>query len=140
MSTTDENEVKRRGREHIRKPPGEYYRNVYLDIVSPSAQAMRYAYEFSRPDRLLVVSGSGNLDFRSSVINELDLHISGNAQIDAEPVTAQRAEIHISGNGRIQVRAQQFLKVRISGNGEVHYWGNPNTDVEVSGNGKAIRH
>ena len=49
----EQTEVKRRGREHIRKPPGEYYRNVYLDIVSPSAQAMQYAYDFSRPDRLL---------------------------------------------------------------------------------------
>jgi predicted TIM-barrel fold metal-dependent hydrolase len=49
----EQTEVKRRGRDHIRKPPGEYYRNVYLDIVSPSAQAMRYAYDFSRPDRLL---------------------------------------------------------------------------------------
>jgi predicted TIM-barrel fold metal-dependent hydrolase len=49
----EQTEVKRRGREHIRRPPGEYYRNVYLDIVSPSAQAMRYAYDFSRPDRLL---------------------------------------------------------------------------------------
>jgi predicted TIM-barrel fold metal-dependent hydrolase len=49
----EQTEVKRRGREHIRKPPGDYYRNVYLDIVSPSAQAMQYAYDFSRPDRLL---------------------------------------------------------------------------------------
>lgn len=49
----EQTEAKRRGREHIRKPPGEYYRNVYLDIVSPSAQAMQYAYDFSRPDRLL---------------------------------------------------------------------------------------
>ena len=52
----EKTEVKRRGRERIRKPPGEYYRDVYLDIVSPSAQAMRYAYEFSRPDRLLLGS------------------------------------------------------------------------------------
>lgn len=49
----EQTEVKRRGREHIRRPPGEYYRSVYLDIVSPSAQAMQYAYDFSRPDRLL---------------------------------------------------------------------------------------
>ncbi len=49
----EQTEGKRRGREHIRKPPGEYYRNVYLDLVSPSAQAMQYVYEFSRPDRLL---------------------------------------------------------------------------------------
>lgn len=49
----EQTEVKRRGREHIRKPPGEYYRNVYLDIVSPSTQAMEFAYRSSRPDRLL---------------------------------------------------------------------------------------
>ena len=49
----EQTEVKRRGREHIRKPPGEYYRNVYLDIVSPSAPAMEFAYRSSRPDRLL---------------------------------------------------------------------------------------
>jgi predicted TIM-barrel fold metal-dependent hydrolase len=49
----EQTEVKHRGREHIRKPPGEYYRNVYLDIVSPSAPAMEFAYRSSRPDRLL---------------------------------------------------------------------------------------
>ena len=49
----EQTEVKRRGREHIRRPPGEYYRNVYLDIVSPSALAMEFAYRSSRPDRLL---------------------------------------------------------------------------------------
>jgi len=49
----EQTEVKGRGREHIRKPPGEYYRNVYLDIVSPSALAMEFAYRSSRPDRLL---------------------------------------------------------------------------------------
>jgi predicted TIM-barrel fold metal-dependent hydrolase len=49
----EQTEVKRRGREHICKPPGEYYRNVYLDIVSPSALAMEFAYRSSRPDRLL---------------------------------------------------------------------------------------
>jgi predicted TIM-barrel fold metal-dependent hydrolase len=49
----EQTEVKRRGREHIRRPPGEYYREVYLDLVSPSAQAMQYAYDFARPDRLL---------------------------------------------------------------------------------------
>jgi len=49
----EQTEVKRRGREHIRRPPGEYYRNVFLDIVSPSALAMEFAYRSSRPDRLL---------------------------------------------------------------------------------------
>ncbi|MEM7132122.1 MAG: amidohydrolase family protein [Chloroflexota bacterium] len=49
----EQTEVKGRGRDNITKPPMDYYENVYQDLVSPSAQAIRYAVEFSRPDRLL---------------------------------------------------------------------------------------
>jgi predicted TIM-barrel fold metal-dependent hydrolase len=49
----EQTEVKKRGRENIKRPPGEYYRNVYLDMTSPSVLAMEYAYRSSRPDRLL---------------------------------------------------------------------------------------
>jgi aminocarboxymuconate-semialdehyde decarboxylase len=49
----EQTEVKGRGREHITRPPSAYYRNVYLDLVSPSTLALRYAYDFSGPDRLL---------------------------------------------------------------------------------------
>ena len=46
-------EVMGRAREQITQPPSAYLRRVYLDIVSPSAQALQYAYEFSGADRLL---------------------------------------------------------------------------------------
>ena len=49
----EQTEVKKRGRENIKRPPGEYYRNVYLDMTSPSIPAMEYAYHSSKPDRLL---------------------------------------------------------------------------------------
>lgn len=49
----EQTEVKRRGRDHIRKPPMDYYRQVYLDLVSPSLSALRYAVDFMPPDRLL---------------------------------------------------------------------------------------
>ena len=49
----EQTEVKRRGRDHIRKPPMDYYRQVYLDLVSPSLPALRYAVDFMPPDRLL---------------------------------------------------------------------------------------
>jgi len=49
----EQTEVKGRGRDHITKSPADYYRRVYLDLVSPSVQAMRYAYEFCGSDRLL---------------------------------------------------------------------------------------
>ncbi len=40
----------------IRKPPSEYLRQVYLDCVAPIALAIRYAYDFVGPDRLLYSS------------------------------------------------------------------------------------
>jgi predicted TIM-barrel fold metal-dependent hydrolase len=49
----EQTEVKRRGREYITKSPAEYYRHVYLDLVTPSKLAIRYAYDFSGPNRLL---------------------------------------------------------------------------------------
>lgn len=49
----EQTEVKRRGREHIRKSPELYYKQVWLDIVSPSSEAIRFAYDFAGPDRLL---------------------------------------------------------------------------------------
>jgi len=49
----DQTEVKGRGKENIKASPGEYYRKVYMDLVSPSALAMQYAYDFSDSDHLL---------------------------------------------------------------------------------------
>lgn len=49
----EQTEVKGRGRDNITKSPAEYYDGVYLDIVSPSPRAMRYAYDSSSPERLL---------------------------------------------------------------------------------------
>jgi predicted TIM-barrel fold metal-dependent hydrolase len=49
----EQTEVKRRARDHIRQPPMAYYRQVYLDLVSPALPALRYAVDFMPPDRLL---------------------------------------------------------------------------------------
>lgn len=49
----DQTEVKGRGRERITQSPLAYYRRVYFDLVSPSALALRYVYDFAGPDRLL---------------------------------------------------------------------------------------
>lgn len=49
----EQTEVKGRGRESISRPPGEYYRRVYLDLVSPSHLAMEYVLRFSGVDRLV---------------------------------------------------------------------------------------
>ena len=49
----EQTEVKRRGRDHITQAPGDYYKQVYLDLVSPSPLALEYAYRFAGADRML---------------------------------------------------------------------------------------
>ena len=63
----DQTEVKGRGREHITRPPMTYYRQVYLDLVTPSALAMRYAYDFAGADRLLFGSDHPWIDMTTFV-------------------------------------------------------------------------
>ncbi|MFB3826204.1 MAG: amidohydrolase family protein [Bryobacteraceae bacterium] len=45
--------VLKRGAGRIKRPPSEYLRQVWFDAVSPLPQAIRYAYDFIGPDRLL---------------------------------------------------------------------------------------
>jgi predicted TIM-barrel fold metal-dependent hydrolase len=46
----------RRGPKHLTRAPSEYLKQIWMDIVSPLPQAMRFAYEFMGPDRLLFAS------------------------------------------------------------------------------------
>jgi predicted TIM-barrel fold metal-dependent hydrolase len=84
----EQTEIKRRGRDHIAHPPGEYYRNVYLDLATPSLRTLRYAYEFAGPKRLLFASDHPWIDLVETVklIEALELSsedrvrvMSGNA-------------------------------------------------------------
>jgi aminocarboxymuconate-semialdehyde decarboxylase len=46
----------KRGAENIRKAPSEYLKQVWLDTVTPIGLAIRYAWEFAGPDKLLYSS------------------------------------------------------------------------------------
>ncbi len=48
--------VMKRVQTRIRKAPSEYLRNIYLDAVAPIPMAVRYAYDFVGPERLLYSS------------------------------------------------------------------------------------
>ena len=76
-------EVMGRGREHIKQPPSAYMRGIYLDTVSPSAQALRYAYEFSGPDHLVFGTDHPWVDPQLFVtlIEEMDIPDSEKTQI-----------------------------------------------------------
>jgi predicted TIM-barrel fold metal-dependent hydrolase len=49
----EQTEVKRRGREFITKAPSEYYKSVYMDIVSPSEKTVRFSVDFAGTERML---------------------------------------------------------------------------------------
>ncbi len=49
-------QVLKRGADHIRKPPSEYLRNIWLDAVSPLPQAIKYGCDFVGTDRMLYSS------------------------------------------------------------------------------------
>jgi len=68
-------EVMGRGIENITQAPSRYYQRIYLDTVSTSALALRYACEFVGPDRLLFGSDHPWMDISLFVelINQMDI-------------------------------------------------------------------
>jgi len=48
--------VLKRGAQNIRKAPSEYLRQIWFDTVTPIGLAIKYAWEFAGPDRLLYSS------------------------------------------------------------------------------------
>ena len=48
--------VLKRGPQNLQRKPSEYLRSIHMDIVSPLPEAMRFALDFSGPDRLLFSS------------------------------------------------------------------------------------
>ncbi len=49
----EQTEQKGRGRVRITQPPSAYYERVYLDLVTPSAEAMRFALRHAGPEHLM---------------------------------------------------------------------------------------
>jgi predicted TIM-barrel fold metal-dependent hydrolase len=49
-------QVLKRGPKYLKKPPSEYLKQVYLDVVSPLPLAMKFAYDFMGADKLLYAS------------------------------------------------------------------------------------
>jgi predicted TIM-barrel fold metal-dependent hydrolase len=79
----NQTEVMGRGMENITQPPSIYYQRVYLDMVSPSALAMRFAYDFAGPNRLLFGSDHPWVDIRNFIklIDEMDISQEDKAKI-----------------------------------------------------------
>jgi predicted TIM-barrel fold metal-dependent hydrolase len=48
--------VLKRSTQTLQRKPSEYLRDIYMDIVSPLAEAMRFALDFSSADKLLFSS------------------------------------------------------------------------------------
>lgn len=48
--------VLKRGPQNLQRKPSEYLRSIYMDVVSPLPEAMRFALDFSSAERLLFSS------------------------------------------------------------------------------------
>ena len=79
-------EVLGRAREHISKPPSSYLRQIYMDTVSPSLQALHFAYEFVGEHRLLFGTDHPWVDMPRFVglIEEMDIPEAARARIFGE--------------------------------------------------------
>lgn len=49
-------QVLKRGPKNLKKIPSEYLKQIWFDMVSPLPLAMKFAYEFAGPDKLLYAS------------------------------------------------------------------------------------
>ncbi|MYF99225.1 amidohydrolase family protein [Candidatus Poribacteria bacterium] len=79
-------EVLGRARDHISKPPSSYLRQIYMDTVSPSLQALHFAYEFVGEHRLLFGTDHPWVDMQRFVglIEEMDIPEAARARIFGE--------------------------------------------------------
>ena len=75
--------VLKRGPRDLACAPSEYLRRVWLDIVSPLPLAMKFAYDFTGPDRLLFASDHPWVDPRliRDGLRSLDLPAADEAKI-----------------------------------------------------------
>ena len=64
-----------RGVDHISRPTSDYYARVYLDLVSPSMEAVRFACDFAGFDRLIFGSDHPWVDIGifTRLIDELEI-------------------------------------------------------------------
>lgn len=83
-------EVLRRAREKITKPPSAYLRRIYLDTVSPSLQALHYAYQFSGENHLLFGTDHPWVDMPRfvSLIEEMEIPKKAKERIFGENAAA----------------------------------------------------
>ena len=76
-------QVLKRGADHITKPPSEYLKHIWLDIVSPLPQAIRYGYDYVGVDRLLYASDHPWVDpnLILSCLHKLELPVEDERKI-----------------------------------------------------------
>jgi predicted TIM-barrel fold metal-dependent hydrolase len=72
--------VLKRGPQNLRRKPSEYLRDVWFDLVSPLPEAMRFALDFSGPDKLLFASDHPWVQPREILEPFLSLKLSPAAQ------------------------------------------------------------
>lgn len=112
-----------------------------LDEVSISGSGEITITNLNSREFTFNLAGSGSLE-ASGKVDELYLELSGSGDIDTRDLIAQDVEIEISGSGDAVVYAVNSLDGEISGSGNIRYVSQPahlSTSVTGSGTIKASK-
>jgi len=74
----EQTEIKKRGIKYIKKSPKEYYKKVYIDLMSPSSLSMQYVCEFADINYLLFSSDHPWVKIKTMLNYLNNLNISKN--------------------------------------------------------------
>ncbi len=107
------------------------------------------------PELSLIISGSGNMNFKNVATGKTNITIEGSGDIlltgtgteativvdgsgdvDLQNMELNAASITINGSGDVKVNVKERISVIINGSGDVYYKGTPadvNTDISGSG-------
>jgi len=105
-----------------------------LLVISGSGN-MEFA-DLSAEEIELKISGSGNATLAGPGAEELEVSIAGSGNLDSREFRVSEFEANISGSGDCKVNVSDELDASIAGSGSVYYLGNPVVNSSVAGSGK----
>jgi hypothetical protein len=83
----------------------------------------------------------GSADFKASgTVGRLDLELLGSGEIDTRELVANDVYVEIAGSGHADVFAKESLEAVVSGSGDIRYYGDPaHKSTSVTGSGTCRR-
>jgi hypothetical protein len=86
------------------------------------------------------ISGSGDVTVDDNEFETFDCKVSGSGTINARYAICDEVYANISGSGDLDITVNELLEAKISGSGSIDYWGTPEVvNTDISGSGKVTK-